>query len=130
MKKVCKIRFYPNKSQIDLINGTLGCCRYVSNMYIAYNESMYKDGYPFTSGYDFSRIINKLKKNNPEYMWMCKYSSKAIKDAIMNTEKSFKNFFKKKGGFPCFKSRKRIKKEYFFPSLITLPDVTNFLSGR
>ena len=114
MKKVCKIRFYPNKSQIDLINGTLGCCRYVSNMYIAYNESMYKDGYPFTSGYDFSRIINKLKKNNPEYMWMCKYSSKAIKDAIMNTEKSFKNFFKKKGGFPCFKSRKRIKKESFF----------------
>ena len=114
MKKVCNIRFYPNKSQIDLINGTLGCCRYVSNMYIAYNESMYKDGYPFTSGYDFSRIINKLKKNNPEYMWMRKYSSKAIKDAIMNTEKSFKNFFKKKGGFPCFKSRKRIKKESFF----------------
>ena len=30
----------------------------------------------------------------------------------MNT--TFKNFFKKKGGFPCFKSRKRIKKESFF----------------
>ena len=114
MKRVCKIRFYPNKSQIDLINGTLGCCRYVSNMYIAYNERMYKDGYSFTSGYEFSRIINKMKKNNSDYMWMKEYSSKAINDAILNTEKSFKKFFKKKGGFPHFKSRKKIKKESFF----------------
>ena len=98
MKKVCKIRFYPNKSQIDLINGTLGCCRYVSNKYIAYNEKMHANGHPFISAYEFSKIINKMKKNNPECMWMAKYSSKAIQDAIMQTEKSFKKFFKKKGG--------------------------------
>ena len=114
MKKVCKIRFYPNKSQIDLINETLGCCRYVSNKYIAYNEKMHANGHPFISAYEFSKIINKMKKNNPECMWMNKYSSKAIQDAIMQTEKSFKKFFKKKGGFPRFKSRKRIRKESFF----------------
>ena len=114
MKKVCKIRFYPNKSQVRLIDGTLGCCRYVSNQYIAYNEKMYAEGHPFITGYDFSRIINKLKKNEPGYMWMSQYSSKAIKDAIMQTEKSFKKFFKKKGGFPKFKSRKKIRKESFF----------------
>ena len=114
MKKVCKIRFYPNKSQIDLINGTLGCCRYVSNQYIAYNEEMYVNDQSFVSGYNFSKYINKLKKDNPKYMWMNTYSSKAIKDAIMQTEKSFKAFFKKKGGFPKFKSRKKIRKESFY----------------
>lgn len=113
MKKVCKIRFYPNKSQIALINGTLGCCRYVSNQYIAHNEEMYVNDHPFVSGYDFSKHINTLKKNDPKYMWMNRYSSKAIKDAIMQTEKSFKKFFKKKAGFPRFKSRKRIRKESF-----------------
>lgn len=114
IKNVCKIRFYPNKSQVDLINGTLGCCRYVSNMYIAYNQKMYKDGNTFTSGYEFSRILNKLKNHTPEYEWIKSYSSKAIKDSIMETEKSFRKFFKKKGGFPHFKSRKKIKKESFF----------------
>ena len=87
MKKVCRIRFYPNKSQINLINGTLGCCRYVSNQYIAYNEEMYVNDQSFVSGYNFSKYINKLKKDNPKYMWMNTYSSKAIKDAIMQTEK-------------------------------------------
>lgn len=114
IKKVCKIRFYSNNSQVDLINETLGCCRHVSNMYIAYNQEMYKYGHPFITGYEFSRILNKLKKNTPKYEWMKSYSSKAIKDSIMETEKSFKNFFRKKGGFPKFKSRKRIKKESFF----------------
>ena len=114
MKKVCKMRFYPNKSQIELINETLGCCRYVSNMYISYNQKMYKDGYSFISGYEFSRIINKMKKTDPNSMWMTKYSSKAIKDAIMTTETGLKKFFKKNVGFPHFKSRKRMKKESFF----------------
>lgn len=126
MKKVCKIRFYPNKSQINLINGTLGCCRYVSNQYIAYNEEMYVNDHPFVSGYDFSKHINKLKKDNPKYMWMNQYSSKAIKDAILQTEKSFKRFFKKKGGFPRFKSRKRIRKESFY----FIKDNIHFDTGR
>ena len=114
MKKVCKIRFYPNRSQIYLIEGTLGCCRYVSNKYIAYNQKIHADGNSFMSGYEFSRIINKIKKNDPESMWISEYSSKAIKDAIMQTEKSFKKFFKKKNRFPKFKSRKRLRKESFF----------------
>jgi hypothetical protein len=43
MIKVCKMRFYPNKSQIYLINDTLNACRYVSNLYIEYNIKRYKE---------------------------------------------------------------------------------------
>lgn len=114
MIKVCKIRIYPNQSQIKLINDTLGCCRFVKNFYIEYNKRVYKEEGKFVSGYDFSKIINKLKKTSSEYSWICNYSSKAIKDAIMCEEKSFKSFFKKNGGFPKFKSRKRINHESFF----------------
>ena len=114
MIKVCKIRFYPNKSRINLINDTLNACRYVSNLYIEYNIKIYKETGEFLSGYDFAKIITKLKKTNPNYLWLNNKSTKAIKDSIMNTEKIFRNFFKKKGGFPHFKSRKRMSKESFF----------------
>ena len=60
MNKVCKIRFYPNSHQIKLINNTLGCCRFIKNKYIEYNNLEYSKGNKFVSGYDFSKYINKL----------------------------------------------------------------------
>ena len=33
--KAYKYRIYPNKKQIELINKTLGCCRFVFNHYLA-----------------------------------------------------------------------------------------------
>ena len=114
MKKVCKIRIYPNQTQIDTIQKTLGCCRYIKNLYIQYNQEKYKETGEFISGYEFSRIINKLKKTSSNFEWISNYSSKAIKDAIMEEEKAFKRFFKKSRGYPKFKSRKRINKESYF----------------
>ena len=37
MKKVCKIRIYPNKTQESIINRTLGACRFIYNKYLEYN---------------------------------------------------------------------------------------------
>lgn len=110
MKRVCKIRFYPNQTQKVKINNILGCCRYVSNLYIEYNQERYTKTGEFITGYEFSRIITKLKKNEPRFMWLNEISTKAIKDSIMNTEKAFKKFFRKTAGYPKFKSRKRLKK--------------------
>ena len=92
MIKSVKLRIYPNKSQIKIINGTLGCCIYIYNKYIEYNIESYKTSNKFISGYDFSKVINWLKKNDINYNWIKKYSSKAIKNTIMNAEKSFKMF--------------------------------------
>ena len=114
MIKTVKLRIYPNKSQIKIINGTLGCCRYIYNKYIESNVESYKTSGKFVSGYDFSKYINWLKKNKDDYNWIKKYSSKAIKDVIMNAEKSFIKFFNNKKGFPRFKSRKRIHKESYY----------------
>ena len=114
MIKTVKLRIYPNKSQIRIINGTLGCCRYIYNKYIESNIESYKTSNKFISGYEFSKDINWLKKNDIDYNWIKGYSSKAIKDTIMNAEKAFKRFFKNKKGFPKFKSRKRIHKESYF----------------
>lgn len=119
MNKVCKIRFYPNQTQINIIYKTFGACRYVKNLYIEYNNELYKNGQGFLSGYDFAKIITKLKKQEEKYYWLNDISTKALKDAIMTQEKSYKNFFRKikskeKTSSPRFKSRKRMRHESFF----------------
>ena len=129
MIKSVKLRIYPNKYQLNLINNTLSCCRYIKNNYIAYNIKEYKENGKFITGYEYSNIINELKKTNDEFSWICDYSSKAIQNAIFDIEKSFKEFFKKNRGFPRFKSRKRLNKEsyYFIKNNIHYTDNKNII---
>ena len=100
MIKTVKLRIYPNKSQIKIINGTLGCCRYIYNKYIESNIESYEKDKKFITGYDFDKYMNYLKTNDKDYEWIKKYSTKAVKDTLRNAEKSFKRFFKSKKGFP------------------------------
>lgn len=83
-------------------------------MYLAYEQEMYKDTDKFITAYDFIYIITKLKNKTDDYSWMKDYSAVAIQHTIIDEEKAFKSFFKKKGGFPHFKSRKKIKKESYY----------------
>lgn len=114
MVKSIKLRIYPNKTQLKIINRTLGACNFAKNEYLKYNKNSHDKGESFITGYDFSKILNKLKKEDEDYIWLNEISSKAIKDAIMSKEKAYRVFFKKKKGFPKFKSRKRINKESYF----------------
>jgi len=114
MVKSIKLRIYPNKTQLKIINRTLGACNFAKNEYLKYNKNSHDKGESFITGYDFSKILNKLKKEDIDYLWLNEISSKAIKDAIMAKEKAYRVLFKKKKGFPKFKSRKRINKESYF----------------
>ena len=114
MKKVCKLRIYPNKTQEMVINRTLGACRFIYNKYIEYNINYYKETGKFLTAYDFSKILTELKKTE-EFSWLNEISSKALKDSIMSCEKSFKRFFKKKQARPPkFRSKKQPIQSYFF----------------
>lgn len=114
MIKSIKLRIYPNKTQLEIINNTLGVCHFVKNKFLEYNKNNRDNGKKYTNGYEFSKIINKLKKENDKYLWLDDISSKAIQHAIMEKEDAYKTFFKKKKGFPKFKKRKRINKESYF----------------
>ena len=125
MKKVCKIRIYPNKTQESIINRTLGACRFIYNKYIEYNITYYKETGKFLKAYDFSSILTKLKKTE-EFSWLNEISSKAVKDSIMTCEKSYKRFFKNKQvHHPKFKSKKRPVQSYFF-----IKDNIHFNTGK
>ena len=116
MKKAYKMEINPTDEQKSKIHQTIGVSRFVYNFYIARNKEIYEREGKFVSGMDFSKWLNnKYIPNNQEMKWIKEVSSKATKQAIMNGDKSFRDFFKKAKGFPKFKKKKNQDVKAYFP---------------
>ena len=106
----------PTDEQKSKIHRTIGVSRFIYNFYIAYNKEIYEREGKFVSGMDFSKWLNnEYIPNNQEMKWIKEVSSKATKQAIMNGDKSFRDFFKKAKGFPRFKKKKNQDVKAYFP---------------
>lgn len=105
-----KTEIKPSSEQITKINQTFGNCRWVYNAYLAYNQEQYRQSKTFVSGYDYSKHLNHAS-DTPE--WLKQTSSKATKQAIMNAEKAYKNFFKGNAKFPRFKKKGKTNESFY-----------------
>ena len=110
MLRTYKAEINPTDEQMRKIIQTIGNCRFIYNYYLAYNKQLYANNKntnlpKFISGYTFSKMINNDSIFRNTHTWLWKTSSKAIKTAIMQAEKAFKNFFNHKTGFPKFKKK-------------------------
>ena len=102
-----KVELKPTNEQIQVIERTMGVCRYIYNLFIATNRDNYAQATTsYMTGYDFSKWLNhEYKSGNPDKLWIWEVSSKAVKKAIMNADTAYKNFLKVRAGFPKFKRR-------------------------
>jgi putative transposase len=113
--KSYKTEIKPTQEQIQIINKTIGVCRYVYNFYIAYNKELYENKKKFISGIDFSKWLNnEFISNNPDYSWIKEVSSKSVKQSIMNADRAFKRFFKGESRFPKFKKKNKSDVKMYF----------------
>lgn len=69
------------------------------------------------TGSDFSKWLNNIYSKQDEFKWIKEVSSKAVKQSIMNGEKAFKRFFKKKSSFPRFKKKSDYGKIYLIGTI-------------
>ena len=116
MKRAYKIEIDPTAEQKYKIHQTIGVSRFIYNFYIAHNKEIYDREGKFVSGMDFSKWLNnEYIPNNKDMKWIKEVSSKATKQAIMNGDKAFKDFFKKAKGFPRFKKKKNQDVKAYFP---------------
>ncbi|HII4442137.1 TPA: RNA-guided endonuclease InsQ/TnpB family protein [Clostridium perfringens] len=116
MKRAYKMEINPTDEQKSKIHRTIGVSRFIYNFYIAYNKEIYEREGKFVSGIDFSKWLNnEYIPNNQEMNWIKEVSSKATKQAIMNGDKAFRDFFKKDKGFPKFKKKKNQDVKAYFP---------------
>lgn len=110
-----KTEINPTFEQKQIINRTVGVCRFVYNFYLAHNKEIYNTENRFVSGMEFSKWLNnEFIPNNQEYMWIKAVSSKSVKQSIMNAEKAFKSFFKGKSRFPQFKKKFKSDVKMYF----------------
>lgn len=108
MLKSYKTEINPTNEQKQIINSTIGVCRYVYNFYLAHNQEIYETEKRFISGTEFSKWLNnEFIPNNSEFQWIKDVSSKSVKQSIMNAERAFKSFFKGKSHFPKFKKKNK-----------------------
>ena len=104
-----KFRIYPNEEQKEKIEKTFGACRYVYNGMLAYRQHRYNDFGERYSKFDLFKKLTEIKKSDT---WLNEFDSKSLRFAIINMDKAYDNFFKGRGKFPKFKSRKNNKQSY------------------
>ncbi|EOU1840549.1 IS200/IS605 family element transposase accessory protein TnpB [Clostridium perfringens] len=116
LKRAYKMEINPTQEQKSNIHQTIGVSRFVYNFYIAHNKEIYKKEGKFVSGIDFSKWLNnEYIPKNQDMKWIKEVSSKATKQAIMNGDKAFRDFFKKAKDFPRFKKKKNQDVKAYFP---------------
>ncbi len=111
-----KFRLYPNKRQIEQIQRTFGCVRFVYNYYLAKRIEKWKTEHKTMNFYDCCADLTLLKKN-PEYTWLREADATALIASLMFLDNAFQNFFNSmKGnhlvGYPKFKKKTASHKSY------------------
>ncbi len=110
-----KYRLYPNKKQQELINKTIGCCRFVYNYYLNKKIELYKVEQKSMS---YNACANDLKHLKKEKEWLKEVDSISLQQSLKDLDVAYQNFFRrvkngdKQVGFPKFKSKKNPKQSY------------------
>ena len=102
MYKRLKVKLYPTKNQIEILENHFDGYRFAYNLSLEYKQHLHKYHKINVSGFDLQKEILEVRK---ESNWLSKCKAECIRDAGLNVDKTYKNFFKGKG-YPKYKSKK------------------------
>ncbi|WP_078557282.1 IS200/IS605 family element RNA-guided endonuclease TnpB [Bacillus alkalicellulosilyticus] len=121
VKKSFKFRIFPNPRQIELINKTIGCSRFVFNFFLSKQkekeaywyivENMTQNGQlpsnnwksEFFNKYDSIKAVRQLKEH---YAFLKEVDSISLQKSVENLADSYQRYYKKQNNAPKFKSKK------------------------
>lgn len=109
-----KYRIYPTKEQVAFFNKSFGAVRYIYNWANNRSQEYYKETKTFLENnpeakrnktlgkFDLNREMTQLKK---EKEWLNEVNSQTLQAAIDDFTLAREKFFKKKDGYPKYKSK-------------------------
>ena len=119
INKAYKIRLYPNKSQLNMIEQSFGCSRFIYNSMLAERKAIYelhKDGENRQALWEHKYKTEKDYKQ--EFAWLKEVESSSLQQARIDLSRAYTNFFnslsgqsKGKSQFPKF-HKKGVKESY------------------
>lgn len=119
INKAYKIRLYPNKSQLNMIEQSFGCSRFIYNSMLAERKAIYelhKDDENRQALWEHKYKTEKDYKQ--EFAWLKDVESSSLQQARIDLSRAYTNFFsslsgksKGKSQFPKF-HKKGVKESY------------------
>ncbi|HJV46068.1 MAG TPA: helix-turn-helix domain-containing protein, partial [Bacillota bacterium] len=107
--KAYKYRIYPSQEQMDLINQTIGSCRFVFNYFLA----KWKDTYEQTGkGLSYNTCSSELPALKKTFEWLKSVDSIAVQTSVRHLADAYDRFFKKQNDQPRFKSKRNKAQSY------------------
>ena len=114
--KAIKVRLYPTIKQKQLIDKTIGCCRFIYNQMLNERIAFYqahKDDKETLKSHKYKTE----KEYKVDFEFLKEVSSRALQQARNDLISAYSNFFKRKKGFPKFKSKHKSKLNYRDPQV-------------
>lgn len=106
-----KFRIYPNSTQQKLISRTLGCTRFVYNHFLAVRRDEWKANHNSLTYFKTSKLLTDLK-NRESTSWLKEVDCHALQQSLRDLDHAYENFFKKRAGYPRFKSKHNHSQSY------------------
>ena len=104
VKRTYRFRIYPNPSQKELIEKTLGCSRQVYNDFLSMCIESYEvDHNRIVSKYDLIKLLPEYKNTFP---YLKEVDSVALQQTVIHLYDAYMNFFRHNAAFPKFKKKK------------------------
>ena len=118
INRMYRFRLYPNKEQTELLAKHFGCARFVYNYFLSQRKEQYSLTGKSDNFYAQSKALTELKKQKAT-AWLKEVNSQSLQSALHCLESAYINFFKKRSGFPNFKS-KRSKNSFTVPQHVSI----------
>lgn len=112
LRKAFKFEIMPNGEQSRKIKQFCGCCRFVFNRALTWQNEQYQQDNKHK--FSYSKIANLLPQWKKELIWLKVCHSQVLQQSLKDLENAFKNFFQQRADFPKFK-KKDVKESFRFP---------------
>lgn len=113
MFKRLKVKLYPTKNQIEMLENHFDGYRFAYNLSLEYKQHLWYYHKLNVSGFDLQKELFQIRKESD---WLIKCKAECIRDAGLNVDKAYKNFYKGKG-FPKYKSKRGIQSFQAYQSI-------------
>ena len=113
MIRTLKVKLHPNKKQQTKLFACAGTVRFVYNWALSSQKANHDLGGSFMSDAELRRELTSLKRTDPKFIWLDKYSNNIAKQAVKDACEAYRRFFKGLAEYPKFKSRKRSKPSFY-----------------
>lgn len=126
MHQRLKAKLYPTQKQKQMLEQHFDGYRFAYNLCLSYKSLLWKDYGKNVSGFNMQ---NELFEIRNETEWLAKCKAECVRDAALNVETAYKNFFKG-NGFPKYKSKKGVQSFHAYQSINCKDSRVKFFGHR